>query len=230
MTTIVSVFKGTNNKYQCELLKNWIEVNFRCGNPIDLVFGQDNDIPFNDPNSLYLIIGTLDNPENWIILKVLNRNTYNLHRPIIDISEFLNKYGDYYLGDTVNYFNPDDSEKFSSKIVGMKLQDSVVNCILDPKPDWVLNKEIGIYLDSKKINKIRKNTTLSTISPDYTVVGWRCNYCGLILRSKKPHKCNGHYRCKKLSFTEIIEECNILELPEGYKVSEIKGNRIKLEK
>lgn len=42
--------------------------------------------------------------------------------------------------------------------------------------------------------------------------------------------CNGNYRCKKLSFTPIQEDLGYIEVPKGYKISKVQGNKIRLEK
>ena len=58
-----------------------------------------------------------------------------------------------------------------------------------------------------------------------TIIGWRCTYCGMVLKSKKPHWCNRSYRCNRLSFTPIREEANTIEFPEGTKLR-VFGNKI----
>lgn len=58
-----------------------------------------------------------------------------------------------------------------------------------------------------------------------TIVGWRCTYCDIILKSKRPHLCNGSYRCNRLSFAPIREEANTIEFPEGTKLR-VFGNKI----
>lgn len=58
-----------------------------------------------------------------------------------------------------------------------------------------------------------------------TIVGWECTHCGKVLKSKKPHLCNGSYRCNKLTFAPIREEANTIEFPEGTKLR-VFGNKI----
>lgn len=63
-----------------------------------------------------------------------------------------------------------------------------------------------------------------------TIVGYKCNHCGMVLRSRKPHICNGSYRCRKLSFSPIKMECGYIEIPEGYEFKSLSldGNKIYL--
>lgn len=61
-----------------------------------------------------------------------------------------------------------------------------------------------------------------------TIVGYKCSYCGMILRSRKPHMCNGSYRCRKLRFSPIMMECGYIEIPEGYEFKSLDGNKIYL--
>ena len=58
-----------------------------------------------------------------------------------------------------------------------------------------------------------------------TIVGWRCTYCDMVLKSKRPHLCNGSYRCNRLSFAPIREESNTIEFPEGPELR-VFGNKV----
>lgn len=58
-----------------------------------------------------------------------------------------------------------------------------------------------------------------------TIVGWRCTHCGIVLKSKRPHLCNGSYRCNRLTFAPIREESNTIEFPEGTELR-VFGNKI----
>ena len=66
--------------------------------------------------------------------------------------------------------------------------------------------------------------------PEGEIVAWKCEYCGKILRSKKPHRCDGHYRCNRLKFSPIIEDLGYIEIPKGYKFGYVENNKIRLIK
>lgn len=115
-------------------------------------------------------------------------------------------------------------------------------------PFWIGNKvmkvgdennifeivDIGLNLNNDiiyKLNSLNSWALAEELSPvTLETVGYRCNHCEKILRSKKPHICNGSYRCRKLSFTPIQENLGYIEIPEGYKISRVEGNKIRLEK
>ena len=83
----------------------------------------------------------------------------------------------------------------------------------------VIEYTISDYPDRVSSDDIIPATDFSTI------VGWECTHCGKVLKSKKPHLCNGSYRCNRLTFAPIREEANTIEFPEGTKLR-VFGNKI----
>ena len=88
--------------------------------------------------------------------------------------------------------------------------------------------QIYFRLDGSSIPGSASYTSDDLDLHEETIVGWKCEYCGMILRSKKPHICKGHYRCKKLNFSPIKMDSNTIELPKGFTVDRIDGNTIHL--
>lgn len=79
-------------------------------------------------------------------------------------------------------------------------------------------------------NYCRPEELIKAVIPEENIIGWRCGYCGKIMRSRKPHMCGGSYRCKKLLFAPIKEENGYIELPEGYEIDGVVDNKIVLKK
>lgn len=90
-----------------------------------------------------------------------------------------------------------------------------------------------LYKVSRKdggYNYIKPGDLERAVIPEENIVGWKCGYCGKIMRSRKPHMCGGSYRCKKLLFAPVKEENGYIELPEGYEIDGVVDNKIVLKK
>ena len=157
---------------------------------------------FSDPQRIYVIIDDL-----VINIPREEDKTWS-DIDVREIKEYL-KSVPFWIGDEVIKIG-DENNTFEIVDVGLNLNNEIIYKLNVPN-SWALAEELSFA------------TTLE-------IVGYKCNHCGKILRSKKPHMCNGNYRCKKLSFTPIQEDLGYIEVPEGYKISKVQGNKIRLEK
>lgn len=157
---------------------------------------------FSDPQRIYVIIDDL-----VINIPREEDKTWS-DIDVREIKEYL-KSVPFWIGDEVIKVG-DENNTFEIVDVGLNLNNEIIYKLNVPN-SWALAEELSFA------------TTLE-------IVGYKCNHCGKILRSKKPHMCNGNYRCKKLSFTPIQEDLGYIEVPEGYKISKVQGNKIRLEK
>lgn len=162
----------------------------------------DSSDLFSDPQRIYIIIDDL-----VINIPREEDKTWS-DIDVREIKEYL-KSVPFWIGDEVIKVG-DENNTFKIVDVDLNLNNNIIYKLNCPNP-WALAEELSLA------------TTLE-------IVGYKCNHCGKILRSKKPHMCNGNYRCKKLSFTPIQEDLGYIEVPEGYKISRVEGNKIRLEK
>ena len=162
----------------------------------------DSSDLFSDPQRIYIIIDDL-----VINIPREEDKTWS-DIDVREIKEYL-KSVPFWIGDEVIKVG-DENNTFEIVDVGLNLNNNIIYKLNCPN-SWALAEELSLA------------TTLE-------IVGYKCNHCGKILRSKKPHMCNGNYRCKKLSFTPIQEDLGYIEVPEGYKISRVEGNKIRLEK
>ena len=112
------------------------------------------------------------------------------------------------------------------------LVDDPGNEIREIEDIYLSNTNEISYKVSKKggYNYYRPEELIKAVIPEENIIGWRCAYCGKIMRSRKPHMCGGSYRCKKLSFAPVKEENGYIELPEGYEIDGVIDNKIVLKK
>lgn len=162
----------------------------------------DSSDLFSDPQRIYIIIDDL-----VINIPREEDKTWS-DIDVREIKEYL-KSVPFWIGNEVIKVG-DENNTFKIVDVDLNLNNNIIYKLNCPNP-WALAEELSLA------------TTLE-------IVGYKCNHCGKILRSKKPHMCNGNYRCKKLSFTPIKEDLGYIEVPEGYKISRVEGNKIRLEK
>ena len=162
----------------------------------------DSSDLFSDPQRIYIIIDDL------VINIPREENKTWSDIDVREIKEYL-KSVPFWIGDEVIKVG-DENNTFKIVDVSLNLNNEIIYKLNCPN-SWALAEELSLA------------TTLE-------IVGYKCNHCGKILRSKKPHMCNGNYRCKKLSFTPIQEDLGYIEVPEGYKISRVEGNKIRLEK
>lgn len=158
---------------------------------------------FSDPQRIYIIIDDL-------VINIPRED--NKAWSDIDVREikYYLKSVPFWIGDEVIRVGDENNTTFKIVDVGLNINNDIIYK-LNSSNSWALAEELSLA------------TTLE-------IVGYKCDHCGKILRSKKPHRCNGNYRCKKLSFTPIKEDLGYIEVPEGYKISKVEGNKIRLEK
>lgn len=163
----------------------------------------DSSDLFSDPQRIYIIIDDL-----VINIPREEDKTWS-DIDVREIKKYL-KSVPFWIGDEVIKVGDENNTTFKIVDVDLNINNNIIYKLNCPN-SWALAEELSLA------------TTLE-------IVGYKCNHCGKILRSKKPHMCNGNYRCKKLSFTPIQEDLGYIEVPEGYKISRVEGNKIRLEK
>ena len=166
-----------------------------------------NELVFTNPELAYLI--------NFTRLEVVSFNwMLGMTVTTITIDDFLRAH-QFLVGDKVCLVGVPDSE--IREIDDITLSGS--NEIL-----YKVSRKDGGY------NYIKPGDLERAVIPEENIVGWRCAYCGKIMRFRKPHMCGGSYRCKKLLFAPVKEENGYIELPEGYEIDGVVDNKIVLKK
>ena len=161
----------------------------------------DSSDLFSDPQKIYIIIDDL------VINIPREENKSWSDIDVREIKEYL-KSVPFWIGDEVIRVG-DEYNTFKIVDVDLNINNNIIYKLNGPN-SWALAEELSLA--------------------NLEIVGYKCDHCGKILRSKKPHICNDHYRCRKLSFTPIKEDLGYIEVPEGYKISRVEGNKIRLEK
>lgn len=193
-------FIGDSDKNNQEKIINLLKA---VGN-LDEFRNIDSSDLFSDPQRIYIIIDDL------VINIPREENKTWSDIDVREIKEYL-KSVPFWIGDEVIKVG-DENNTFKIVDVSLNLNNSIIYKLnINGSNSWTLAEELSLA------------TTLE-------IVGYKCNHCGKILRSKKPHMCNGNYRCKKLSFSPIQEDLGYIEVPEGYRISKVEGNKIRLEK
>lgn len=164
-----------------------------------------NELVFTNPNLAYLI--------NFTRLEVVSFNWLPGLVTTMTIDVFLNAH-QFIVGDKVC------------------LVDDPGNEIREIEDIYLSNTNEISYKVSKKggYNYYRPEELIKAVIPEENIIGWKCGYCGKIMRSRKPHMCGGSYRCKKLRFAPVKEENGYIELPEGYEIDGVVDNKIVLKK
>lgn len=158
-------------------------------------------IPFSNTNSVYVLI---DNE----VCEFENREHWIDIKPIA-ISDIIGNKQIFRVGDKV-ITKSDQKERTITNIEIGKQSGNIIYYFGDTTP--------GCYSDEL------------FPAPEDEIVAWKCEYCGKVLRSKKPHLCDGHYRCNRLRFSPIREDLGYIEIPKGYKFGYVEGNKIRLVK
>lgn len=118
----------------------------------------------------------------------------------------------------------DECEKFNIDSEVILLSKGTKHTILSAALSTSGSSPVIEYTISDYPDRVSSDDIIS--AADFsTIVGWRCTYCGMVLKSKRPHWCNGSYRCNRLSFAPIREEANTIEFPEGTELR-VFGNKV----
>lgn len=208
------IFKGTENEKQIFKLREILD---RMGLPNT----KELESNFDDPESYYIVFL----PTSPEVVRVKDEkqlesfcDCFSLH--IDDLETFIKDHYRLYIGAKVTscYFEEEDpkyTDYDTIVAVNVTNEGEVFYALKNHTKDF----EIEEFFDYRLLEVVED-----------TVVGWQCNHCGMVLKSKKPHYCNGSYRCKKLSFTAITMEANTITLPDDYIYSNHVGNKIYLKK
>ena len=195
-------FYGDSDKDHC--FKLWSLLQSMRG---ELIYPTEIIPPFQNTEFIYIVI------DNYIqrLLPDTDNKVWKDIKPI-EIKYFLDLIS-FNIGDEVIIKDRPTEGSFS-----------ITNILVDQ-----YNNDIKVLYELSNEVRYYDNTELSHI-PEKEIVGWQCGYCGKIMRSKKPHICNGSYRCNRLRFSPIMEDQEYIEIPKGYKFSHFEGNKIRLIK
>ena len=178
------------------------------------IYGEYN---FDDPNSYYIF----QYPPFPSVIK-LSKGELDFW---IDKDAFFNSYSIILESDLREWVNSHYKFNFYTKVIVKN--SGKVGKIIEINMDQ--DGQIYFRLDASSIPDSAFYTSDDLdLYEEETIVGWKCEYCGMILSSKKPHICKGHYRCRKLNFSPIKMDSNTIELPKGFTVDRIDGNTIHL--